>query len=472
MRRSLVAFLAAVTVALTGVPAATVPATHAFGPIIDGIGPPPPLRPPGLLAEHLAGDLAATAVSAIVPGSVDRTSLALHTTVTARLGFDDRSLRAEASLRVRNDSGAGVDRLELNTIAARLGSVTGLAAWVDGKTATVTRSDQTLIVRLGGVLPANASATVRIVYRATLRSGTSGSDWLFTRANGIAELYRWIPWISRVRQFDRPNHGDPFVTPVSPRVLLRLTTNRAMVVATPGRRVSVSGLTQVFEATNVRDLPIVVAPDFKTGSRMVGNTLVRAYVRPGWSSTPRLDVAVRAVERMIAKIGPYPYPSLIIAQTAGGFGMEGPGMIWIPGGVASGNLSYLITHETAHQWFYGLVGNDQANAPFTDEAAADFLARNVLGTRRSSGCSSADLDRTIYQYSSACYYEVVYIQGGNLIDDLRRRMGDSAFWKALRGYVTAQRWRLAPPTALLDALDAGTSLDFESTYRARFPRWY
>jgi aminopeptidase N len=174
---------------------------------------------------------------------------------------------------------------------------------------------------------------------------------------------------------------------------------------------------------------------------------------------------------MVAKVGAYPYPSLIIAQTAGGYGMAGPGMIWIPA-VASSSLSYLITHETAHQWFHGLVGNDQANAPFADEAAADFLARNVLGTRRGSGCSTADLDRTIYQYSSACYYEIVYIQGGNLIDDLRRRMGDAAFWKALKGYLAAQRWRIAPRTALLDALDAGTSLDFGPTYRARFPRWY
>ncbi len=50
---------------------------------------------------------------------------------------------------------------------------------------------------------------------ATLRSSLSGSNWLFTKANGIIDLYRWLPWVSRRIAFDRPNHGDPFETPSS-----------------------------------------------------------------------------------------------------------------------------------------------------------------------------------------------------------------------------------------------------------------
>ena len=97
--------------------------------------------------------------------------------------------------------------------------------------------------------------------------------------------------------------------------------------------------------------------------------------------------------------------------------MESPGLIWIPTGVAASNLRYLAAHETAHQWFYGIVGNDQAKEPFADEAAADFAARYVLGLKRGSRCATATLDRTIYEYSAACYYEKIYIQGGNLLDD-------------------------------------------------------
>ncbi len=38
-------------------------------------------------------------------------------------------------------------------------------------------------------------------------------------------------------------------------------------------------------------------------------------------------------------------------------------------------LSYLVAiaaHETAHQWFYGVVGNDPAIEPWLDEALATY----------------------------------------------------------------------------------------------------
>jgi hypothetical protein len=150
--------------------------------------------------------------------------------------------------------------------------------------------------------------------------------------------------------------------------------------------------------------------------------------------------------------------------------MEAPMMIWIPRGAS--NLAYLVSHETAHQWFYGLVGNDQARQPFTDEAAADFLARYTLSMKRASRCSTARLDLTIYQYSSGCYYEVVYIQGGNFIDSLRRAMGSTLFWRTMRAYVAQHRYQLASEKVLLDQLDAATPLNFVPRYEPRFPRSY
>jgi hypothetical protein len=79
----------------------------------------------------------------------------------------------------------------------------------------------------------------------------------------------------------------------------------------------------------------------------------------------------------------------------------------------------------------------------------------------------------IYDYSSACYYETIYIQGGNLIDDARRRMGSTAFWAALKGYVAANRNGLVGSVSLLQALDAGTSIDLGATlFRTRFPSLY
>jgi len=410
----------------------------------------------------------------IVPGTANRASVHMSTTYDAalNLNFGTRAITVDTILAATNRSGGPVDRLELNTIAARLGGLRLVNVSVDGRAASATVHDQTLVLRLGGMLPDGATVKARVIYRATLQGGLSGSSWMFTRANGIAGLYRWLPWVSRDVPFDRPNHGDPFVTAVSPRVTVRITTERPLVLATTGDRIAASGLTQTFEARNVRDFTVAGAPDFKTGSRMVGGTTVRVWYRPGFPATTALDQAARAIERMGALAGAYPYPTFKVVQSPGGYGMESPGLIWIPTGIAASSVPYIVHHETAHQWFYGLVGGNQPSEPFTDEAAADFLARNVLGIRRSSRCATGRLDLSIYQYTSTCYYEVVYIQGGNFLNEIRGAMGPTAFWRGMRAWVAAQRFAIAPTKSLLDTLDAHTPLNLVPRYEPRFPRLY
>ena len=408
----------------------------------------------------------------LLPGSVNRTSMAVNATydVKASLNFATRVLKATTTITLRNDSGEPIDRLELNTVATRLGAMKLGAVTSAGKAVTATVHDQTIHVPLGGILGTGQSVTVTVAYSATLRSSTSGSNWLFTRTNGIADVHRWIPWISRDVPFNRPNHGDPFITPVSPRVRVALTTNRALIIASTGDQVAKSGLTTTFEATNVRDFAFTAAPDYRTTSAKVGAITIRVFYRPGFPASSVLSYAKHAMTAYQPLVGPYPYPSYDLAQTAGGYGMESPGLTWIPTGAA--NLNYLVHHETGHQWFYGIVGSDQAYEPFTDEALTDMLARNVLSMRRASRCSTARLDLSIYRYSTACYYEDIYIQGGNFLDDLRKSMGTTAYWKAIRDYVTAERYKLASTKTLLATLDGHTSLSFTSRYHSRFPRLY
>ncbi|HEX5012982.1 MAG TPA: hypothetical protein VFV72_02400 [Candidatus Limnocylindrales bacterium] len=407
-------------------------------------------------------------------GSVNATSmkLAAEYDVKLSLNFGTRAFKADTTIHVRNDSGAPIDRLELNTIAARLGGMKLTTTTSDGKPVTSTVDDQTILLPLGGVLGPGKSVDVRIAYSATLRSSTTGSNWLFTRTNGIVDAHRWIPWVSKNVPFDRPNHGDPFITGVSPRVTVAITTDRPMAFASTGEPIAKSGLTTTIEATSVRDFAFSAAPDYKSISSKVGAVTVRVYYRAGFPASTVLAQAKHAISAFQPLVGPYPYPVYDLAQTAGGYGMESPGMTWIPSGVASSNLPYLVHHETGHQWFYGIVGSDQAYEPFTDEALTDFLARYVLSQKRASRCSTARLDLSIYKYSTSCYYEIVYIQGGNFIDDLRRTMGNTAFWNGIRAYIDASRWGIAPTKRLLQTLDDHTSKNLVPRYEPRFPRLY
>jgi hypothetical protein len=393
--------------------------------------------------------------------------------VAVTLHYGDRLITVDSRMTITNTSGGPIDRLELNTIAARLGG--GLrvtAASVEGVAVNVTVDDQTLLMPLGGILVAGATIQARIAYRAHLRSDLAGSNWMFTRANGIIDAYRWLPWVSRRVPFNRPNHGDPFITPVSPSVRVKITTDRPMRMATTGWQVAASGSTYTFAATNVRDFTITASPDYRVASAVVGGKTIRVYYRPGGPVTAMMSAAKNAIAKMSALVGAYPYSIFRVAQSAGGYGMESPALIWVPTGVASANVRYLVTHETGHQWFYGIVGSNQADEPYTDEAATDFLARYVLSMRRASRCSTARMDLSIYRYSSTCYYEVIYIQGGNFLDDLRRRMGATAFWRGLRTYIADNRFRIAATKTLLDTLDEATPLNLVPRYQPRFPRLY
>lgn len=413
----------------------------------------------------------------IVPGSVGRSSLELDAVYRAnlKLSWASRAIWVDSTAVITNTSGAEIDRVELNTIAARLGNIRLRPVTVDGVAVRASISGQTILVPLGGVLPVDGVTRIRVRFSARLRSDLEGSDWLFTRTNGIADLYRWLPWVSRRVTFERPNHGDPFVTPTSRDVRVRITTDRRLVLATTGDRVSVSpdGLTQTFAAENVRDFTVTAATDYQTRERVVGSTTVRVWFRPGTRGAAWLDAGADAFAALEERLGPYGYPTFKVVQSAGGAGMESPGLIWIPTGTAAVNLRYLAAHETAHLWFYGIVGSDQVREPFTDEAAADFAARSVLGIHRASRCPTARLDRSIYDYSARCYYETVYIQGGNLLDDARQLMGSDVFWAALRGYVEANRHRLAATSTLLRTLDDATPLDLAGLlFAPRFPRIY
>jgi len=373
---------------------------------------------------------------------------------------------------VTNRSSGPIDRIELEAIAARLGHLALGPVTVDGRRVTPTVADQTITVPLGGVLPAGAVTTLRLSFRATLRSDLAGDDWLFTRTNGIIDAYRWLPWVSLARPFDRPNYGDPFYTASSPSVRVAITTDRPLVVAATGRLVSTVGLTQTFEAHDVRDFTITASPFYSVSTAHIGSTTVRLYARPGFPSSAVMGYATNALRSEGVLAGVYPYREFSVAQSAGGDGMESPELIWLPREAAGSHLRWLTFHETAHQWFYGLVGSDQALQPFADEAAADLPpgGGGVFGP--ATRCPTARLDRSIYGYDSRCYFEIVYVQGSRLLDQIRARMGSHAYWAAIRRYISAHRHGFGGTKLLLASLDEATTLDLRPLYAPRFPKLF
>lgn len=400
-------------------------------------------------------------------------SLALAATydVNATLGFAAGTLTVRSTARVTNDTQQAVEALSFNLLPLKVGSTT-LQQVLVGETAVAPSvSGQTLTVALPAALAPGASVPVTISYKSRLATSATDKNWMFAKLNGVVTAYRWIPWLSRATRFKRPNFGDPFVTATSPDVRVSITSDRTLKFAASGRRTSVSGLTQTFAAEKVRDFNFAASPRYTVVKGRVGDVKVRVFTisQPG---DVMLKWAKRSLNQFNQWIGAYPYPRFVVAQSEGGTGMESPGMIWIPRSTRSSNLAYLIAHETAHQWFYAVIGNDQAREPYSDEAPADFLARELLSSRRASRCNTSVLDGRIYDYGSSCYYEVIYIQGGNYLHNYRQRVGAESFWSGMRSYYQNYRFRLGGTRQLLETLDAAVDAALAGGHAKRFPRYF
>lgn len=391
--------------------------------------------------------------------------------VSAQLNFKAGTLTVHSAAKVDNGTDEPVDALLFNLLPARIGDMVLGDVLVDEAPAQVAVADQTLLVGLPTPLEPEASATVTVAYSARLRANAKDKNWMFAKLNGVVTAYRWIPWLSRGVKFKRPNFGDPFVTGVSPLVRVSLTSDRKLIYATTGRRTKNDGLLQEFEATKVRDFNFSASPHYKITKGKKNGIKIRVYT----ISLPPAAMfkwARRSLNKFGQWVGAYPYSHYSVAQTEGGTGMEAPGLTWIPRSTKKANLAYLIAHETAHQWFYAVVGNDQAAEPYADEAPADFLARELLANRRKSKCAADRLDGRLYDYSSSCYFEVIYIQGGNYLDDYRRRVGETAFWSGMREYYSEYKFKIGGTRQLLDALDGAAAAELAGGHEQRFPSIY
>ncbi len=98
-------------------------------------------------------------------------------------------------------------------------------------------------------------------------------------------------------------------------------------------------------------------------------------------------------------------------------------------------------HETAHQWWYARVANDQALEPWLDEALATYseylfyshfhpeLVKWWWGYRVDYFQPAGWVNQRIYDYGGSYpYRDGVYLRGARFFDQLRQRMGDAGLY--------------------------------------------
>ncbi len=179
-----------------------------------------------------------------------------------------------------------------------------------------------------------------------------------------------------------------------------------------------------------------------------------------------LTFAFNALKVYSHLFGPYPYSSFKLCQVFGDFaGMEYPGLVMISDSAFSSKelLELVVAHEAAHQWWYNVVGNDQASEPWLDESLAEYsqflyfehvygvekfrevYRRYLLSPYYSSLAEGLATPRSsVWDFKSEEeYVKMVYLRGAATLHMLRLLVGDRVFLDSLREYYSSFYFKIA-----------------------------
>ena len=207
-----------------------------------------------------------------------------------------------------------------------------------------------------------------------------------------------------------------------------------------------------------RTFALSISDFFKVATQTVGDVTVYSYYfgiydAPGEAM---LQTTVEAMQTYSERFGPYRHKTLTAVQGDFNDGMEFSGLYFISrdyfnlyDGTPKNYLITIAAHETAHQWWFDAVGNDQALEPWLDEALATYSERIYYetvhpdlvdwwwGYRYFEFLKAGDVDTAIYDGGGQRpYWDKVYLTGARFLEDLRQRVGDEIFFAFLKDYYT------------------------------------
>ncbi len=261
--------------------------------------------------------------------------------------------------------------------------------------------------------------------------------------------------------------GDPFFSGVADyRVDIRAPI--AYTVASSGQLTfTPDGDTGLWtaEASNVRDFTWFASTNYSEKTSVAGDVNVTVYhYADDAMGTHAADISKQALTFFSDTFGAYPYGDFRVVES--GFyigGMEYPGIVQIGTELFrdESELTYVLAHEIAHQWFYQLVGNNEIEEPWVDESLAEYatwLFLEEIGEENDLylfnerfGYEAVNLP--VYEYPDSMVYSLsVYMDGLLLWKQLNNMMGDGALNAALRNYVETYRYRNATGGQLLAML--------------------
>ncbi|HEY4324152.1 MAG TPA: M1 family metallopeptidase [Mucilaginibacter sp.] len=220
----------------------------------------------------------------------------------------------------------------------------------------------------------------------------------------------------------------------------------------------------------------------------VGNIPVYTYVFPenkdvGFKS---YAVAKEILPFYIKKVGPFAYEKLANVQSKTKFGgMENASAIfYFENSVTTKDIESLMAHEIAHQWFGDAASETNFSNVWLSEGFATFMTNVYLENKYGIDTLKKSLahDRVgVFKFEKRRFTPIVdtsektdflqllnfnsYQKGGWVLHMLRRKLGDSLFWKGIRRYYAKYNGGNASTENLCQVMENAAGQDLEPFFR-------
>ncbi len=251
--------------------------------------------------------------------------------------------------------------------------------------------------------------------------------------------------------------------------------------------------TYQLRAENVRDFSIVLSEHFVEAEGQVDGIEVRSYTLDEVKKEEALQYGMDAVAIFNRLYGKYPYQQLSVVSSDFHLGgMEYPNLVMISKGLYQMKenfpLEYVIAHEVAHQWWYGIVGNNEVKEPWLDEALTEYATLMYFEEKYGEHIKEQIYEKMMKaQYesftklepdkgegilrslkefdSSREYSSIVYSKGALFMEALREEMGDEAFLKSLKEYYLAYQFKNATTANFFESCQNNTEKRLDNIFK-------
>jgi len=415
--------------------------------------------------------------------------------IEATLDWPSQSLEVEQTLTFHNDTGHSLDALVLafpGTVAPEELTLKRVALGSSALRDYILNGQQ-LILPLPDPLPPAEVIQVNLHFdlsvppiRSGYRHGRLGY-WGYSARQ--TNLGLWFPQLLPYKEENGwawhqfwPIGETSVLRTASYQVTLRVQgAPDSLRVAGPGSFVRSSADTWRFELCGSREVSLSISDQFSLlTTTSAGDVPVELFLlsteneQAMHAARHALQVAADALDLFEQRFGSFPFDRLVVVEGDFPDGMEFSGLVFVSEawfrtwqGVPNDWLTLITAHEVAHQWWYAAVGNDQAAAPYLDEALATYsellfiehyypeLVEWWWAFRVNAYTPSGFVDTPVTAFDAPRpYINTVYLQGARMLHDLRSAMGDEAFFAWLAHYAEAMRGEIAEPADFWGAMTA------------------